>query len=62
VPPQNFLHPHPHIEAVVSHIEREKWVQLTIQECEYVGDTDQAFYADLQKLQPTDMEEEPTEI
>ncbi|XP_023722221.1 transcription factor RFX3-like [Cryptotermes secundus] len=43
-------------------METEEWEQLMSQEGEYLGETYQAIYSDLLKLQPMDMEEEPTEI
>jgi hypothetical protein len=42
----------------MSHKETETWVQVTILECKYEGERDQAIYADLHTLQLTDMEEE----
>jgi hypothetical protein len=42
----------------MSHTERETWVQVTIRECKYEGETDQPIYADLNMLQLTDMDEE----
>jgi hypothetical protein len=46
----------------MSYKDTETWVQITIRECKYEGETDQAIYADLHTLQLTDMEEEPVEM